>query len=143
MYSRQIKEKTESLNHLITRLLHVQTEAQKLQQVKAENELKQANMDKKRKVLIHALTLLERPPVADNFLIDTPHLKKEVSLQLMLEYSSKPANTQNFNLMRPNLANSILHSRWEARIPKPTIQPQNEYVGYDQEIMFFNNFNSA
>ena len=63
----------------------------------------------------------------------------------MLEYSSKPANTQNFNYTRPNLQNSILHSKWEARIPKPTIRPQplNDQVGYDQEIMFVNNFNSA
>jgi hypothetical protein len=80
MYSRQIKEKTENLNSLIANLLHLQTEAQKLQQVKADSELQQAKIAKKRSVLLHALTLLEKPPVADHFLINTPHLKKEVSL---------------------------------------------------------------
>jgi hypothetical protein len=48
MYSRQIKEKTENLNSLIANLLHLQTEAQKLQQVKADSELQQAKIAKKR-----------------------------------------------------------------------------------------------
>ena len=48
MYSRQIKEKTESLNSLIANLLHLQTEAQKLQQIKADSELQQKKIAKKR-----------------------------------------------------------------------------------------------
>ena len=48
MYSRQIKEKTESLNSLIANLLHCQTEAQKLQQIKADSELQQKKIAKKR-----------------------------------------------------------------------------------------------
>jgi hypothetical protein len=48
MYSRQIKEKTENLNSLIANLLHLQTEAQNLQQIKADSELQQAKIAKRR-----------------------------------------------------------------------------------------------
>jgi hypothetical protein len=53
-------------------------------------------MDKKRSVLLHALSILEKPPVAEHFLISTPNLKKEIGIQMILDYSSKPTNTSNF-----------------------------------------------
>lgn len=77
-------------------------------------------MDKKRQVLLHALSILEKPPVADNFLINTPNLKREIGLQMILDYGGRPANTSYFPAAFPNLKNSVLHSRWEAiRMPKP------------------------
>ena len=40
----------------------------------------QTKMVEKRQVLLHALKLLEKPPIADHFLIDTPHFKKEIGV---------------------------------------------------------------
>ncbi len=58
-------------------------------------------MAKKREVLLAALSNLEKPPIANHFLTNMPLLKKELNLQMILEYSSKPANTHNQQQVKP------------------------------------------